>query len=128
MDCPQHNRSKCKDCSKRESYYLNDDGNCYGKCICQNGNADHSHASCRSGHIRCIEGECNTGYHLKQLSASRRECVLNICNCDNGIPVQGQDCLNPDGDDHCDSCNDFYHLDGKICAKNVCKCPNAQWA
>ena len=78
--------------------------------------------------VKCYEldknicATCDPFYHLEG-----ENCVENVCQCDNGVPVANQDC-ETDGMNKCleGACDKYFHNDENYCVDNICACVNGE--
>ena len=61
-----------------------------------------------------MEKVCDKGYHLFTLPGGNYTCEENSCDCQNGTPVNGSDCVNHKVN-ICQSCDAGYYQSGDEC-------------
>lgn len=148
--CIEHKATHCLSCDENyhlETYRTASDGTIMKKCVPNQCRCDDNYDGNAQGKIKVVgtaAQECSTrnqnlctkcknGYHMEDLEGNELDdgeygiCVINKCNCqdDNGkqvgIAKSGKKCKKH-GSNQCDSCFNYYHLEGKKCVSNECVC------
>ena len=68
-----------------------------------------------------MQSTCKSCPAGKHSTAAQNVCADNTCTCPNGTAATGQTC-DPNGSEHCTSCDFSFHLKSKKCDKNKCRC------
>jgi len=103
-----------------------EDGACVPNvCTCVNGFSSEGSEGCtKDGGALCVT--CKPGYHLATDEIGKNVCAENWCQCENGAPTTGSECLKQ-GVSDCDHCDSGYHMATDeiglgVCSLNECVC------
>ena len=112
-DCPSPGFYRCKDCKKKPGYtLLADIGVCrLNICTCKHGTPAIGEDCPEMGRELCFD------------DVGARAEDKPVCQCRNGSPTtyKGEDCRE-DGSQYCRKCEKGFHLQGKVCYENRCRC------